>query len=79
MFGDKAIDYHPDFKMFLTTKLANPHYLPEIFIKTMIINFTVTFEGLNEQLLADVVNNLAPEVEKQRDSLVLEITRIQNE
>ena len=65
--------------MFLTTKLANPHYLPEIFIKTMIINFTVTFEGLNEQLLADVVNNLAPEVEKQRDSLVLEITRIQNE
>ena len=79
MFGDKVIDYHLDFKMFLSTKLANPHYLPEIFIKTMIINFTVTFEGLNEQLLADVVNNLAPEVEKQRDSLVLEITRIQNE
>lgn len=28
--------------MFLTTKLSNPNYTPEIFGKTMIINFNVT-------------------------------------
>ena len=33
-------------ELFITTKLANPHYLPEIFIKVTIINFTVTQEGL---------------------------------
>jgi len=56
--------YNLDFKLYLTTKLANPHYLPEIFIRTLVINFTVTFDGLDEQLLADVVSNLDPEVEK---------------
>jgi dynein heavy chain, axonemal len=78
-FDSKNIEYNDDFQLFLTTKLANPHYMPEIFIKTTIINFTVTFEGLNEQLLADVVINLEPEVEQQRDALVIEISRIQSE
>ena len=45
-FGNKDIPYNTDFKLFLTTKLSNPHYLPEVFIQTTIINFTVTFEGL---------------------------------
>ena len=64
------IEYNQKFKLYLTSKMANPHYLPEVFIKTLVINFTVTFDGLDEQLLADVVINLEPEVEKQRDELV---------
>lgn len=78
-FDNKNIEYNNDFKLFLTTKLANPHYMPEVFIKTTIINFTVTFEGLNEQFLADVVINLEPEVEQQRDALVIEISKIKND
>jgi dynein heavy chain len=46
--GDKSIDYDPNFKLFLTTKLANPHFMPEVTIKLTIINFTVTFDGLDE-------------------------------
>jgi dynein heavy chain len=49
--------------LFITTKLPNPHFLPEICIKLTVINFTVTFDGLEEQLRADVVINEAPEVE----------------
>lgn len=30
----------------MTTKLPNPHYIPEICIKVTLINFTVTFDGL---------------------------------
>ena len=26
--GDKVIEYSKDFKLFITTKLRNPHYLP---------------------------------------------------
>lgn len=44
--GDKRIDFNSKFKMYLTTKINNPHYLPEIFIKVTIINFCITFEGL---------------------------------
>ena len=35
----------------MTSKLSNPHYLPEVCIKVTIINFTVTKSGLEDQLL----------------------------
>ena len=47
-FGDRAIIYDRNFKLYITTKLSNPHFLPEICIKLTVINFTVTFDGLEE-------------------------------
>ena len=58
-----------DFKLLITTKLANPHYLPEICIKVTVINFTVTPDGLEDQLLVDVVAYEQPELEQQKDQL----------
>jgi len=49
--GDQKIEYNGDFKLCLITKIANPNYTPEIFGKTMIINFSVTMGGLKDQLL----------------------------
>mmetsp|Transcript_8983 Transcript_8983/g.8342 ORF Transcript_8983/g.8342 Transcript_8983/m.8342 type:complete len:89 (-) Transcript_8983:117-383(-) len=46
--GDQFYDYDPAFRFYMTTKMPNPHYLPEIFIKLTIINFTVTFMGLED-------------------------------
>lgn len=34
----------PIFRLYLTTKLSNPHYLPETCIKVTLINFTVTMK-----------------------------------
>ena len=48
--GENTIPYNEEFRLFLTTKMPNPHYLPEVAIKTTIINFTVTMEGLEDQL-----------------------------
>ena len=28
--GDKEVEFNPTFKMFLHTKIANPHYKPEL-------------------------------------------------
>lgn len=69
--GDTDVPYNDDFKFLLTTKLANPHYLPEICIKVTLINFTVTPEGLEDQLLVDVVKYEQPELEQQKDQLVV--------
>lgn len=78
-FGDKAIIYDQNFKLFISTKESNPHFLPETCIKLTIINFTVTFLGLEEQLLVDVINNLRPEIEEKRDALVVQIAQGKNE
>ena len=54
-FGEKMIDYSPDFKFFMTTKLGRPHYSPEICVKVTMLNFQVTLEGLEDQMLNIVV------------------------
>ena len=61
-FGDSNIYYDDKFRIFMFTKLANPNFLPEIFIRVNIINFTVTFDGLKEQLLASVVKHEREEI-----------------
>jgi len=65
------VDYDENFTFYMTTKMPNPHYIPEICIKVTLINFTVTFDGLQQQLLGDVVIAEKPEVEQKRDQIVL--------
>ncbi|KAJ3068328.1 Dynein heavy chain 6, axonemal [Podochytrium sp. JEL0797] len=72
--GDSTVEYDRNFKLFITTKLANPHYLPEVCIKITLINFTVTKQGLEGQLLADVVKIERPELEESRNNLIVSIS-----
>ncbi|XP_076248728.1 dynein heavy chain at 16F [Calliopsis andreniformis] len=72
-FGDTDVEYDDNFKLYITTKIANPHYLPEVCIKVTIVNFTVTAGGLEEQLLADVVRLERPDLETMRNDLIMKI------
>ncbi|XP_068440309.1 dynein axonemal heavy chain 2 [Clinocottus analis] len=71
--GDKEVEYNPEFRFYITTKLSNPNYTPEIFTKTIIVNFAVMEQGLEAQLLGRVVRKERPELEEQKDSLVISI------
>eukprot|EP00106_Octopus_bimaculoides_P014248 XP_014781690.1 PREDICTED: dynein heavy chain 2, axonemal-like [Octopus bimaculoides] len=71
--GDKEIEYNRNFRFYITTKLSNPHYTPEISTKTTIVNFAVKEQGLVAQLLGIVVRKERPELEEQKDSLVQSI------
>jgi dynein heavy chain len=73
--GDQKMEYHDDFRLFLTTKISNPNYTPEIFGKTMIINFSVTQLGLRDQLLNEVVEFERPELEEARKNLIIETSQ----
>lgn len=72
--GDKEVDWNPNFKLILHTKLANPHYKPEIQAQATLINFTVTRDGLEEQLLAEVVKAERPDLDVKKS----ELTKQQN-
>ncbi|NXL49102.1 DYH17 protein, partial [Podilymbus podiceps] len=73
--GDKEVEYHPHFRLILHTKYSNPHYKPEVQAQCTLINFLVTREGLEDQLLAAVVAKERPDLE----TLKANLTKSQNE
>ncbi|XP_067125111.1 dynein axonemal heavy chain 6 isoform X2 [Centruroides vittatus] len=71
--GNDDIYYCHSFSLYMTTKLANPQYLPEVSIKASIINFNVTQSGLEDQLLSDVMRLENPEQEEDHKLLIQNI------
>ncbi|KAG8459256.1 hypothetical protein KFE25_014101 [Diacronema lutheri] len=70
--GDATIEYSNDFRFYVTTKLRNPHYMPELQVKVTLLNFMITREGLEDQLLGLVVAKERPDLEEVKNSLVVE-------
>merc|ERR1719392_529231 len=70
--GEAIIEYQKDFKFYLTTKLRNPHYLPEVSVKVTVLNFMITSVGLQDQLLNIVVQKERPELADEKARLVVE-------
>ena len=68
--GSEDVDIMSTFKLYLQTKLINPHYKPETAAQCTIINFIVTESGLEDQLLAMVVRVEKPDLEQTKEELV---------
>ncbi|KAI9333781.1 dynein heavy chain and region D6 of dynein motor-domain-containing protein [Zopfochytrium polystomum] len=70
--GDAVIEYADSFRLYITTKLRNPHYMPELSVKVSLLNFMITPEGLEDQLLGIVVAKERPELEEEKTQLILQ-------
>ncbi|KAF4028543.1 ATPase family associated domain-containing protein 9, partial [Phytophthora infestans] len=58
--GDNTVEYDANFRLYMTTKLRNPHYPPETCVKVNLLNFMATEEGLQDQMLGIVVAKEEP-------------------
>jgi len=70
--GDASVDFASEFKFYITTKLSRPHYAPEVCVKVTMLNFMVTPEGLEDQMLSLVVRHEDPDKSKKRDFFIQE-------
>ena len=77
--GDKDVEWDNNFRLYMCTKWANPHYGPEVSGKTMVINYGVTQQGLTEQLLNVTVRHERADLEERRESLIHSMSEAQAE
>uniref|UniRef100_A0A8C3CTT9 Dynein axonemal heavy chain 7 n=1 Tax=Cairina moschata TaxID=8855 RepID=A0A8C3CTT9_CAIMO len=70
--GENIIEYSKDFRFYITTRLRNPHYLPEVAVKVCLLNFMITPLGLQDQLLGIVAAKEKPELEEKKNELIVE-------
>lgn len=71
--GEKLIDVSSDFQLYMTCKISSPEFGPEISSKTQLLNFIITEEGLEDQILNTIVRIEEPQKEKKRLGNIQEI------
>jgi dynein heavy chain len=76
--GENVIEYDDKFHLYMTTKLANPHYAPELQVKVTLLNFTTTPEGLQDQMLGIVVSAEAFSLEQEKNQRVIDNAKLKN-
>ncbi|XP_030068202.1 dynein axonemal heavy chain 3 [Microcaecilia unicolor] len=70
--GENIIEYSKDFRFYITTRIRNPHYLPEVAVKVCLLNFMITPLGLQDQLLGIVAAKEKPQLEEVKNQLIIE-------
>eukprot|EP00818_Percolomonas_sp_WS_P004750 CAMPEP_0117444502 /NCGR_PEP_ID=MMETSP0759-20121206/5277_1 /TAXON_ID=63605 /ORGANISM="Percolomonas cosmopolitus, Strain WS" /LENGTH=4349 /DNA_ID=CAMNT_0005236577 /DNA_START=155 /DNA_END=13203 /DNA_ORIENTATION=- len=68
--SENAIEYNDKFRFYMITSMPHPHYLPEVSTKVTIVNFMITPQGLNDQLLGIVVAKDKAYLEKKKNEIV---------
>merc|ERR1719265_837420 len=77
--GDKTITYSEQFHFYMTTTLPNPHYSPETSVKVTMLNFAITPAGLEDQMLGITVLKERPDLEEQKNELVVQNAKMNKE
>ena len=70
--GDTMVPYEPGFKLYMTSRLPNPHYPPETCVKVNLLNFMATEDGLMDQMLGVTVKQERPDLEEKLEKLIIE-------
>lgn len=59
-------------RFYITTKHRSPHYLPEVAVKVTLLNFMITTQGLQDQILAITVARERPDLEAEKNTLIVQ-------
>ena len=63
--GVTTVPIDPEFRLYITTEHAYPVFTPEVAVYTNLINFSITKQALEAQLLSKIVMERADSVERE--------------
>ncbi|KAL0234517.1 hypothetical protein PCE1_001553 [Barthelona sp. PCE] len=75
VFNDKVITLDVNFRIFFSCKIANPNFSSDIQTKLQLVNFNLSQDGLNEQLLNVTIQHEKRFLEEERLKLIQTISK----
>ncbi len=72
LLGDETVEYNQSFRLFLCTEQCDPQFPPELAVKVTLLNFALTPEALQDQLLGLLVAEERPQLEEMKNRLLVE-------
>lgn len=71
----KLIEYNDNFRLYITTCLPNPHYLPEVASKIALLDFTLTEHGLQQKMLSTIIAEERIDLQERKESHINEMAK----
>jgi dynein heavy chain len=65
-----SVRFNPEFRLYMTTNIANPNLSAEDSVMVSFVNFTITPDGLEDQFLSTITHVERPEDAAQKDALL---------
>ena len=76
-FNDLNIEFDNDFRIYIFSHLSNPHFSPEVQQLGKVLNFSVTREGLEQQLLQIICRHELSKEEDERERYAKQSLQLQ--
>lgn len=73
--SNKLIEYNDNFRVYITTCLPNPHYLPEIASKIILLDFTLSEQGLQQKILTTIIAEERIDLQERKESHIVEMAK----
>lgn len=73
--SNELIEYNENFRLYVTTCLPNPYYLPEIASKITLIDFTLTENGLQQKILAKIIGEERIDLQERKEVHIIEMAK----
>ena len=71
--SDREIEWNDNFRLYIATDLHDPHFLPTVSTKVIIMDFSVTPKGMDEAILSLILSHEKPELEHDRITNMKEV------
>lgn len=70
-----TIEYNDRFRLYMTTVLSSPNFMPEIVSKVTFLNFTMNDRGLECQMLATIIAEERVDLQDKKEKLIVETAK----
>lgn len=69
------IEYNERFRLYITTVMAHPNFMPEIVSKVTLLNFTMNEPGLHRQMLTTIIAEERIDLQEKKERLIVETAK----